>query len=170
MAGIPEGVTLVPQTAIGSPWLFSPNFTAARAYICQENTFLAYLTVLNGYGNNNYNTSQALNPNSTIAYIQGTCSDGSVMPDFSYSFNQASFQRYCTPLGYPSSYSYLWKNYNGVDMSTFAQQFYYRQEPSIICPNVFFQICHITKSMCTISMIHVPLYPIHASRWSPGKC
>ena len=132
MAGVPSGVTWVPQPAIGSPWLFSPNYTAASAYICQENTFVAYLTVLNGYGNNNYNSSQAVSPNSTIAYIQGTCSDGSVMPAFSYNFNSPLFQKYCSPLGYPSSYSYYWKNYNGLAMSTFAQRIYYRQGPSIM--------------------------------------
>ena len=143
-----------------------PHYTAASAYICQENTFLAYLTVLNGYGNNNFNTSQAVNPNSTIAYIQGTCSDGSVMPAFSYNFNSAMFQRYCTPLGYPSSYSYLWKNYNGLAMSTFAQGFSYRQGPSILCPSVLIQTFHKFELLCMNGMIPVPFYPMYASLFS----
>ena len=123
MAGLPSGITLVPARAIGSPWLFSLNITAARAYICQETTFLAFLRVSNGYGNTN---SAQQNPPSTIVTLHGTCSDGSVLPELTYDFRNPAFQQYCSRLGYPSSYTFNYKDYLSYDLSDFAQRFDYR--------------------------------------------
>ena len=123
MAGLPSGITLVPARAIGSPWLYSPNYTAAAAYICQESTFLAYLSVWNGYNNTN---SAQQNPPSTIAYIRGICSDGTWLPALSYDIDNPAFQKYCASLGYLRDYTYDPTRYNSYALYKFAQRFDYR--------------------------------------------
>lgn len=149
-------MTLVPQPAIGSPWLLSPNYTAARAFICQENTFLAYLTVMNSSGTTH--TSQAVGASGIIAIIQGACSDGTWMAPLGFNFIRTSLSDVCPGLAFPSGYSYNLTYYNSLDMGTFAQRFSYRQGPFIMCSHVFIQICQL------------PSYARSQCRYNSSKC
>lgn len=148
MAGIPSGVTLVPQPAIGSPWLFSPNFTAAHAFICHENTFLSFMILLNFVGNTNTSQAAAMGTSSIITYILGTCSDGSQLPPFLSTTRDLDIP-YCLGMGYPSGYDHQNpRNYNALSMSKLAQGFSYRQGPTIICPHVLIQSCWLPSYTC----------------------
>ena len=125
--GLPSGVTLVPERPIGSPWLYSPNFTAMSAYICPGNSVVESLAIVNGSGNNN---SPAYNgvPNwpSTIAAVQANCSGGIMLPGFSYTFTEG----YCEVLGYPKdpdTFTSTLRIYTGSKLRDLSQNFTYRQ-------------------------------------------
>lgn len=109
-AGLPSGVTLVPSVPIGSPYLYSENITAARAYVCPGNAYLASLTIQHGFGI----TNSVDNGLSTVVLIAGNCSDNTMLPTFNYEWGGYFFEKYCYPLGYPATYTYNSRRYRSL--------------------------------------------------------
>ena len=118
---------------MGSAFLFSPNISAARAYVCPGNSFISSLDIFYGYGNTN---SREKDPPSSISDIAGNCSDGTQLPGFTYDFFNSQFRKDCSPLGYPSNYTYDGSTYTYQDqlysLSRLAEQLTYRQI-SLVC-------------------------------------
>ena len=134
-AGLLSSVAYAPQSPLTSPILNSPNISTARAYICQGSSYLNILTVQNASVNT---TFRQKDPPSTIVDIAGNCSDGVQLPAFSYASNDSTFKKTCDPLGYSTLYSSSSRVYTYQDstynLSSFGENFTYRQAPQIVLP------------------------------------
>lgn len=150
-SGIPAGVTLIPDSpGMGSTYLFAPNTSATRAYLCPQSSRLSAVTVLNATIGESETTAR-----NTVIYLQGNCSDGSKLPEFTIAPGSDAYLDLCLPLGYPSGYTFYKVTIVGSGLSSSIPYRYGMQSPSIVflCLPVFLA-CFTTYHLSWLTRSH----------------